>query len=70
MNLLEKSRPGKSWVNCMNLSWISGVHIGEVKLGFCLSKGTLEVEVICAKDICPGEKEEPGNLCLLFIQIF
>ncbi|KOC70476.1 Regulating synaptic membrane exocytosis protein 2 [Habropoda laboriosa] len=41
-----------------------GAQNGEVKLGLCLSKGTLEVEVICARDICPGEKEEPGNLLL------
>lgn len=37
-----------------------------MKLGLCLSKGTLEVEVICARDICPGEKEEPGNFLFFF----
>jgi len=33
-----------------------------MQLGFYLCKGNLEVEVICARDICPEEKEEPGNL--------
>jgi hypothetical protein len=33
-----------------------------MQLGFYLCKGNLEVEVICARDVCPEEKEEPGNL--------
>lgn len=41
---------------------VAGAQNGEVQLGFYLCKGTLEVEVICARDICPEEKEEPGNL--------
>lgn len=41
---------------------IAGAQNGEVQLGFYLCKGTLEVEVICARDICLEEKEEPGNL--------
>lgn len=55
-------------VDCINFLWIPGAQNGEVKIGFCLSKGTLEVEVICAKDICPGEKEEPGNLFFHYSQ--
>ncbi|PBC31825.1 Regulating synaptic membrane exocytosis protein [Apis cerana cerana] len=41
---------------------------GEVKLGLCLSKGTLEVEVICARDICPGEKEEPDTYVKTYLR--
>jgi len=40
----------------------AGAQNGEMQLGFYLCKGNLEVEVICARDVCPEEKEEPGNL--------
>lgn len=42
--------------------YIAGAQNGEVQLGFYLCKGALEVEVICARDICLEEKEELGNL--------
>ncbi|XP_017792760.1 PREDICTED: regulating synaptic membrane exocytosis protein 2-like [Habropoda laboriosa] len=45
-----------------------GAQNGEVKLGLCLSKGTLEVEVICARDICPGEKEEPDTYVKTYLR--
>ncbi|XP_011141417.2 regulating synaptic membrane exocytosis protein 2 isoform X3 [Harpegnathos saltator] len=47
---------------------ISGAHNGEVKLGFFLCKGTLEVEVICARGICPGEKEEPDTYVKTYLR--
>ncbi|CAK9800701.1 Regulating synaptic membrane exocytosis protein 2 [Anthophora plagiata] len=47
---------------------IAGAQNGEVKLGLCLSKGTLEVEVICARDICPGEKEEPDTYVKTYLR--
>ncbi|XP_014478309.1 PREDICTED: regulating synaptic membrane exocytosis protein 1 isoform X2 [Dinoponera quadriceps] len=47
---------------------ISGAQNGEVKLGFFLCKGTLEVEVICARDICPGEKEEPDTYVKTYLR--
>ncbi|XP_031367771.1 regulating synaptic membrane exocytosis protein 1 isoform X3 [Apis dorsata] len=46
----------------------AGGQSGEVKLGLCLSKGTLEVEVICARDICPGEKEEPDTYVKTYLR--
>ncbi|XP_047349720.1 regulating synaptic membrane exocytosis protein 1 isoform X4 [Vespa velutina] len=46
----------------------SGLQYGEVKLGFCLSKGTLEVEVICARDICPKEKDEPDTYVKTYLR--
>ncbi|XP_076669280.1 regulating synaptic membrane exocytosis protein fife isoform X3 [Andrena cerasifolii] len=59
---------GRGQVPPRGVKMITGVHIGEVKLGFCLSKGTLEVEVICAKDICPGEKEEPDTYVKTYLR--
>ncbi|KAG8034862.1 hypothetical protein G9C98_007938 [Cotesia typhae] len=47
---------------------IGGTHSGEVKLALFLSKGTLEVEVICARDICPGEKEEPDTYVKTYLR--
>ncbi|XP_053594404.1 regulating synaptic membrane exocytosis protein 1 isoform X2 [Microplitis demolitor] len=47
---------------------IGGIHSGEVKLALFLSKGTLEVEVICARDICPGEKEEPDTYVKTYLR--
>ena len=37
------------------------MNIGSVKLTLFLNKETFEVEVICAQEICPGEREEPGK---------
>ncbi|XP_032672413.1 regulating synaptic membrane exocytosis protein 1 isoform X2 [Odontomachus brunneus] len=47
---------------------ISGAQNGEVKLGFFLCKGTLEVEVICARGICPREKEEPDTYVKTYLR--
>ncbi|XP_018353943.1 PREDICTED: regulating synaptic membrane exocytosis protein 1 isoform X2 [Trachymyrmex septentrionalis] len=47
---------------------ISGAQNGEVQLGFYLCKGTLEVEVICARDICPEEKEEPDTYVKTYLR--
>lgn len=44
----------------------TGMQNGEVKLAVFLSKGTLEVEVISARDICPGERDEPGYIYIFF----
>ncbi|KYN07025.1 Regulating synaptic membrane exocytosis protein 1 [Cyphomyrmex costatus] len=46
----------------------SGAQNGEVQLGFYLCKGTLEVEVICARDICPEEKEEPDTYVKTYLR--
>ncbi|XP_043283808.1 regulating synaptic membrane exocytosis protein 1 isoform X2 [Venturia canescens] len=46
----------------------SGVNNGEVKLALFLSKGTLEVEVISARDICPGEREEPDTYVKTYLR--
>ncbi|XP_077264396.1 regulating synaptic membrane exocytosis protein fife isoform X3 [Temnothorax americanus] len=47
---------------------ISGAQNGEVQLGFYMCKGTLEVEVICARDICPDEKEEPDTYVKTYLR--
>ncbi|XP_011632315.1 regulating synaptic membrane exocytosis protein 2 isoform X2 [Pogonomyrmex barbatus] len=47
---------------------MSGTQNGEVQLGFYLCKGTLEVEVICARDICPEEKEEPDTYVKTYLR--
>lgn len=39
-----------------------------MQLGFYLCKGTLEVEVICARDICPEEKEEPDTYVKTYLR--
>ncbi|KAL0117950.1 hypothetical protein PUN28_008967 [Cardiocondyla obscurior] len=46
----------------------AGTQNGEVQLGFYLCKGTLEVEVICARDICPEEKEEPDTYVKTYLR--
>ncbi|XP_034941618.1 regulating synaptic membrane exocytosis protein 1 isoform X2 [Chelonus insularis] len=48
--------------------FIEGMQNGEIKLALFLSKGTLEVEVICARDICPGEKEEPDTYVKTYLR--
>ncbi|XP_020291700.1 regulating synaptic membrane exocytosis protein 1 isoform X3 [Pseudomyrmex gracilis] len=47
---------------------MSGAQNGEVQLGFYLCKGALEVEVICARDICPEEKEEPDTYVKTYLR--
>ncbi|XP_044009202.1 regulating synaptic membrane exocytosis protein 1 isoform X2 [Aphidius gifuensis] len=47
---------------------IGGMQNGEVKLAVFLSKGTLEVEVISARDICPGEREEPDTYVKTYLR--
>ncbi|XP_034194191.1 regulating synaptic membrane exocytosis protein fife isoform X2 [Osmia lignaria lignaria] len=59
---------GRGQVPPKGFKIIAGAQNGEVKLGFCLSKGTLEVEVICARDICPGEKEEPDTYVKTYLR--
>ncbi|KAK1136530.1 hypothetical protein K0M31_001081 [Melipona bicolor] len=59
---------GRGQVPPKGFKMIPGGQSGEVKLGFCLSKGTLEVEVICARDICPGEKEEPDTYVKTYLR--
>ncbi|XP_054006344.1 regulating synaptic membrane exocytosis protein 1 isoform X3 [Hylaeus anthracinus] len=59
---------GRGQVPPKGFKMITGTPNGEVKLGFCLSKGTLEVEVICARDICPGEKEEPDTYVKTYLR--
>lgn len=51
-----------STIQLIAITNTAGAQNGEMQLGFYLCKGNLEVEVICARDICPEEKEEPGNL--------
>ncbi|XP_011301029.1 regulating synaptic membrane exocytosis protein 1 isoform X2 [Fopius arisanus] len=41
---------------------------GEVQLALFLSKGTLEVEVIAARDVCPGEREEPDTYVKTYLR--
>ncbi|XP_076178462.1 regulating synaptic membrane exocytosis protein fife isoform X2 [Ptiloglossa arizonensis] len=59
---------GRGQVLPKGYKMITGAPNGEVKLGFCLSKGTLEVEVICARGICPGEKEEPDTYVKTYLR--
>ncbi|XP_076751785.1 regulating synaptic membrane exocytosis protein fife isoform X2 [Xylocopa sonorina] len=59
---------GRGQVPPKGFKMIAGAQNGEVKLGFCLSKGTLEVEVICARDICPGEREEPDTYVKTYLR--
>ncbi|XP_071860837.1 regulating synaptic membrane exocytosis protein fife [Bombus fervidus] len=59
---------GRGQVPPKGFKMIAGGQNGEVKLGFCLSKGTLELEVICARDICPGEKEEPDTYVKTYLR--
>ncbi|XP_026667460.1 regulating synaptic membrane exocytosis protein 2 [Ceratina calcarata] len=59
---------GRGQVPPKGFKIIPGAQNGEVKLGFCLSKGTLEVEVICARDICPGEKDEPDTYVKTYLR--
>ncbi|XP_026827027.1 regulating synaptic membrane exocytosis protein 1 isoform X2 [Ooceraea biroi] len=47
---------------------ISGAQNGEMQLGFYLCKGNLEVEVICARDVCPEEKEEPDTYVKTYLR--
>lgn len=59
---------GRGQVPPKGIKMIAGVCNGEVLLGFFLSKGTLEVEVISARDICPGEKEEPDTYVKTYLR--
>ncbi|XP_025603106.2 regulating synaptic membrane exocytosis protein 1 isoform X2 [Athalia rosae] len=45
-----------------------GVPNGEVKLGLFMGKETLEVEVICARGICPGERIEPDTYVKTYLR--
>lgn len=37
-------------------------HYGEIKLGLLMTKGQLEVEVVCARNIaCEARESMPGN---------
>ncbi|KAK2576804.1 hypothetical protein KPH14_005440 [Odynerus spinipes] len=59
---------GRGQIPPKGFKMITGPQNGEVKLGFCLSKGTLEVEVICARDICPKEKDEPDTYVKTYLR--
>nr|XP_012147152.1 PREDICTED: regulating synaptic membrane exocytosis protein 1 [Megachile rotundata] len=59
---------GRGQVQPKGIKNTAGAQNGKVKLGFCLSKGTLEVEVICAIDICPEEKEEPDTYVKTYLR--
>ncbi|XP_023288605.1 regulating synaptic membrane exocytosis protein 1 [Orussus abietinus] len=55
------ARLGPGQVRPKGIKIIGGVMQGEIQLGFSFDKGTLEVEVICARGICPGEREKPDT---------
>ena len=42
-------------------------HYGEIKLGLLMTKGQLEVEVLCARNIaCEARESMPGNTVFLW----
>lgn len=42
-------------------------HYGEIKLGLLMTKGQLEVEVVCARNIaCEARESMPGNKAFLW----
>ncbi|XP_043501097.1 regulating synaptic membrane exocytosis protein 1 isoform X2 [Polistes fuscatus] len=59
---------GRGQIPPKGIKMINGPQNGEVKLGFCFSKSTLEVEVICARDICPKEKDEPDTYVKTYLR--
>ncbi|XP_076230361.1 regulating synaptic membrane exocytosis protein fife isoform X2 [Nomia melanderi] len=61
-------RLGRGQVSPKGFKMNNGPQNGEVKLAFCLSKGTLEVEVICARDICPADREEPDTYVKTYLR--
>ncbi|XP_076279838.1 regulating synaptic membrane exocytosis protein fife isoform X2 [Lasioglossum baleicum] len=67
------TRLGRGQVSPKGFKMTAGTQNGEaklamVKLAFCLSKGTLEVEVICARDICPMDREEPDTYVKTYLR--
>ncbi|KAK0163444.1 hypothetical protein PV327_007123 [Microctonus hyperodae] len=64
----EMLKLGPGQVAPRGFKLIGGVQNGEVKLTLFLSKGTLEVEVICAREICPGEREEPDTYVKTYLR--
>ncbi|XP_015587944.1 protein piccolo isoform X2 [Cephus cinctus] len=59
---------GPGQVAPKGLKPISGVQNGQVKLGLFLSKGTLDVEVISARGICPRERAEPDTYVKTYLR--
>ncbi|XP_043252701.1 regulating synaptic membrane exocytosis protein 2 [Colletes gigas] len=59
---------GRGQVQPKGFKTIAGAQNGEVRLGFCLSKTTLEVDVVSARNICPEEKEEPDTYVKTYLR--
>ena len=48
------------------MTTLSAKHCGEIKLGFIMTKGLLEIEVICARNLPLGlNNQPPGNSSFL-----
>ncbi|XP_076380008.1 regulating synaptic membrane exocytosis protein fife isoform X2 [Megalopta genalis] len=59
---------GRGQVSPKGFKMSPGTQYADVKLAFCLSKGTLDVEVICARDVCPEDREEPDTYVKTYLR--